>query len=783
MSVSENYLLLWSIGGIQELQTSARRTQDAWMRSYVVSWLVARAIVRLRREFGSTISIITPDTTDVPLLRMADGAGDFALEEVLIANVPNVVLLRYSSPKPNPRRVLDVLSAAATEEFQLISREVRCALNLAAPSEDSHLDETVWNRQVESFADRLGFHGCFVPILDGPADKRWDEYCAFSGGARTPYAVAVHSLGRLLAMDKQVRAFTGTGAGGDGLRCSCTLRASLPVDWARWIASGARHVEANDPANFDRAHWGANARSIRGSCKVKIAGRMKATERLCAVCVTLRFAWELYFLPRIRALEGICSSRQTESEWHLLFPSTASMAAAPFVHGILRALVTETADASTNAAQPLRTALRGFLKSLEDVATAMQLDWREAFWASALTAEDRRLLSHIERHHADLELAGFAKQFLWLDGDLLFDDTLQDAFFTADREVAGDRLDAVASALRRARTALTALHRTAAAHRVPALSPYLAVIVFDGDRMGEWLRLPGEWGRLNIDSRWTEDGEVTPEYQVALAKALREFSLDAVSTAVLGNSDTGAAREQPPLGHLIFSGGEDVLALAPASRALQILEHLHKGYELGVSHSVRGDYPNMTMTASAAVLIVKRGDNLGDALHEAYALLKRTAKEAIGRDAYAIAVRTGGGTTTTTGGKWAQLPSVRSVVEAFGDGVSSRLLLAVERAVRDSSLLLDDAVRGDDVVKLGYPRGAMVREDVKGVLRARAAHACATRDVDAANEKSLARASDALLGMIEECVSSNVPAHEMADRIQDALYIAEFVTRNELVTR
>jgi CRISPR-associated protein Cmr2 len=183
------------------------------------------------------------------------------------------------------------------------------------------------------------------------------------------------------------------------------------------------------------------------------------------------------------------------------------------------------------------------------------------------------------------------------EGDFYFAGRLKDAVADgAIDEAEATRLErAVARALR--------------AGGVPEAPGYFAILVADGDHMGK--RLSG----------------------ITTVEGHRRFSA----------SLAGFAKEAGPLvaqfnGHPVYCGGDDVLALLPAPRALGCAAALAQAFTAAVGG-----------TLSAGIAIVHHLTPLQDSVQRARDA-EKVAKES--RNAFALALHTRGGEPHTTVGPW-----------------------------------------------------------------------------------------------------------------------------------
>lgn len=144
------------------------------------------------------------------------------------------------------------------------------------------------------------------------------------------------------------------------------------------------------------------------------------------------------------------------------------------------------------------------------------------------------------------------------------------------------------------------------------LGDYIAVIALDGDHMGEML------SRFETQSDHRAFSE-------KLAEFARSVSID------------------PEDGRLVYAGGDDVLAVVKAPRAIPLARELARQFTEMVK--VEG------ISASAGVAIGSSKAPLQDLIHEAHAAEGR-AKHVYGRDALAVSVVKRSGEIIHWGCKW-----------------------------------------------------------------------------------------------------------------------------------
>jgi CRISPR-associated protein Cmr2 len=149
--------------------------------------------------------------------------------------------------------------------------------------------------------------------------------------------------------------------------------------------------------------------------------------------------------------------------------------------------------------------------------------------------------------------------------------------------------------------------------RITEPQPYFAILVADGDRMGELI------------SR-----QDNPEAHRALSKTLDDFAREARQIV------------RKYRGFMVYSGGDDVLAFLPVNQAVACAQDLSEGFR----HRVRG-------TLSAGVAVVHYREPLSQSLQRARDA-EKAAKDG-GRNALAVALHTRGGAPITVVRTWDKL--------------------------------------------------------------------------------------------------------------------------------
>lgn len=210
-----------------------------------------------------------------------------------------------------------------------------------------------------------------------------------------------------------------------------------------------------------------------------------------------------------------------------------------------------------------------------------------------------------------------------LDGSFLFESRLREA--PEEFNLSADRVDAAAKAVR---------HFIQQVGRGQQPSPYYALLVADGDRMGAAI-----------------DAQSTIETHQQISLCLSNFA--------------GGVRkivETEHQGALIYAGGDDVMAFLPLHTALACARKLSLVFAEVVC--AFPDRDGKTPTLSAGLALCHHLEPLSDALAAARNA-EKVAKRVNGKNALAITLAKRGGADRTIADQWEKLyPRLQSLIAA-----------------------------------------------------------------------------------------------------------------------
>jgi CRISPR-associated protein Cmr2 len=631
--------LVFSIGPVQEFIAAARRTQDLWMGSWILSYLSWKAMESLADEFGPDV-IVFPSLRGQPLcdhwLHKAYGLSCQPTPEDLgRPTFPNRFLALL--PAEEASQAVRKAEEAVREEWKRLAQEVYNALTSILPADGQ--TKGLWDNQIQGLleiywvvfpwpagdqspgtaqakAGKELYEQLCKPPEDEDEGEDWQFHRIYQtlqkSGQYDPNWGTVYSLfydlaDRAFNARKNLRNFGQAEETGD--KCTqCGQRAALRSN------------------NLDsRDFWTQVAEKLRNQKRYEI--KPEGKERLCAVCTVKRF------VQREFGLRGG-------------FPSTSEIAAAPFKKRVLEAL--------QKGSQAVRQALEDFLNIAHpQLATVAQgaMPYLEAQTQSLTGAE-----------------AELAKKLLKIDGEWLHVESwtkehLKEAGATSNP---GD--------IRKAIETLQALYQAVGARP----SKYYALLYMDGDQMGRWLSGTHEglatfgdtWHpevreKLGNNPDWQDIAQlqrvITPAVHAAISQALGRFALRLVPHIV--------ERRYP--GRLIYAGGDDVLALVPLEEALAVARELraafsgHVRFVNGELQVCLGDLVTgyveweedvfLTMgpkaTASIGLVFAHHLQPL-DLVLGAARRAEHAAKHQYGRNALAVEVLKRSGETVSVGAKW-----------------------------------------------------------------------------------------------------------------------------------
>jgi CRISPR-associated protein Cmr2 len=613
VGVEKPALLQFNLADVQPFVTRARRTQDLWAGSYLVSFFCWQVMKSLANKYGPDC-ILQPVLREQPLvdlwLQDEKGLSEFQVspgdKSLLIANIPNIftAILPYEEAE---EAICNGI-AAARGKWQEISTAVRDQVQAAANSKSTagwdSVCEDIWKRQEEDFLSSNIFWAALEIPNSPEALKQYEKYLPPSQSEdRTAYGICSQLCAILLSDRKRARDFQQVNEPG----VKCSLSGALQA-----LAPGNKQS-----LSHTRIWW--KALSEVRTAEYKMAGRIRLGDQLCATFLTKRLMMQAYFDKKT----GIKSRKAEPVFDRHQFPSTAGIANTPFL-----VQIAQWASSGENSVMPLNNYVAAVTELLGD----------DFFPASFLPAWERE----ISKLNSDSLMS-----FFRIDGDLLYDE-----FYDLQRFLREFGRDPDIEALKKTNDArknlIQAVQQAQGAKFMP-LSRYYAIIAMDGDNMGNWVsgKRPGTENSENPEE-W-EQGPLTPGMHQAFTSALSGFAL----------RDARRIVEEENSGKLVYAGGDDVLAILPVADLLPVMHQLYRAFRgsegdaSGFARNKEGVW-ELRMgdaTLSAGAVIVHESLPLSFAMEQARAAEKR-AKETLKRDAFAITLLKRSGAPIEAGMKW-----------------------------------------------------------------------------------------------------------------------------------
>lgn len=586
--MTEN-LILFTITPVQKFITTARKTEDLWLGSYILSHLNATAINQLYNKEG--VTIIYPSIGGVSPFESWKAA------DITLPSFPNLFLaMSEKLSLKELTQTMQYVEAAVQCEFEKMARQ-------AVETFAKAVDNKTWDH---TYADKL-FKKQIKHFLE--------LYWVISGGCCEAYKEWYADTGTRLASIKNCRAFDQIDESGR----KCSLCGDREIF----------HNGEDEPMKW----WGLFAQRRPKYCR--------QGEALCTVCLTKRLAGQ-YFGKKHSEIEN------------LSFPSTSEVS---------------TADLKLRIAQDGSTerVYKEFVESVQALENANGNRFE-------VTVNPVPKLTVFQKN--------------WnIDGDWLFEESFSahnlERYYGIDKNA---QLSAIEQCekLRRDLTKKVGFEP----------SRYFAVIVLDGDGMGQTILQAQDW-RTHTD----------------ISEKLNKYTTKVREIV-----------DKNHLGKLIYAGGDDVLALANLRDLLKILCELRRNFPNLNSGG------NSASTASAGVCIAHCHVPLGDVLERARTL-EQAAKSVDGKDALGIALLKHSGNISQTVFKWGSdlndpgnidvIQVIQNLVEIIQSGEVSKKFMYTFRDIfarltnRDGALELPGIIESELARLIQRATSDKVRSDAE----------------------------------------------------------------------
>jgi CRISPR-associated protein Cmr2 len=532
-----DHLLIWTLGPVQPFIKAARKSQDLWIGSFLLSSLMEAALG----------TVEPPAEVIYPFEKRIDPQNH-------IPDLPNTFVARCTRT-----------------DVPLIARRAHEAID----SRWNSIQQRVWRNLTTAVAE--------VQV----AQSQWDEHTNpanifevywVAAPIGTDYGATFQSLRAGLNDRKRLRAFRQLLQTGE--------KSTITGEYA------ALHQPAAPQREAVRDLWRRIASGLqRGHKYIRADG----TERLSAIDVVKRLA-------------ASGPNHPLPVDFNR-FPSTSTVAAAPFLAAVLNYW-------SSTTSTSMGKAIIDWLSTLQN-----------PFGLGVADEGAAAAMPYFERQAQQFASTDPRWRLLKQDGDALFPATYQLKRLTRDFGLPEDLAMARApeieeqcrSAVSMLRALVTMVCETPSTSIVPPI-PYFTVLLLDGDSMGDII------GDIN-------DIEAHRDISQALSVFARQHARHIVE-------HTAPAR-------LVYAGGDDVLALVPLEAALPLAEQLRVAFADALRSVVKNRQPH----ASVGICIAHHQDPLGRTLRTARAA-EEAAKERYGRNSIVVTLLRRSGEHTSVGAPW-----------------------------------------------------------------------------------------------------------------------------------
>ncbi|CUS98241.1 CRISPR-associated protein Cmr2, partial [Candidatus Kryptonium thompsonii] len=523
--MQNNSLFLFTIGPVQSFISQARKTQDFFMGSFILSYLTFIGMKEILNRYGPT-SIIYPDLFRQPLMdwflerEKKIDVQNSNLRFVDIPTIPNrFVALIPESDREKIKELAEGAKRNIFEELACIRDRILQKLDL----NEQRIKEAIEKQLIDfpqiywvAISWRKGEANIGVDDLKdyfyGDELAKWNNFWSFAKdkGEHPPnigllYQLLYTALEKSMGARKNLRGFRQFEE--TGRKCSVCGERNVLFFW-----------ETKNKKKFTRYNPEAIDLTDKVNHKYFSDG-----EGLCGLCFIKR-TFELY-------LEELYPEEKVGKRFKALtFPSTAEVAVADF---------------KERALKEAKEKFEEYEKLLRD-----------------LLGNECPIVSPVPKLKDSLQDT--------VEGELFFEENLDKGAIKEELDV--DLTDEQIRQIKECFKELT--------EKVGKPNPYYALIYLDGDNMGKWLS--GEllpeienaynsevWGALPEDFKEQLKGKssrklLTPAIHASISNALRNYSIEFVRKIV----------EEEHLGKLIYAGGDDVLAFVNLRDLLDVMEKL-----------------------------------------------------------------------------------------------------------------------------------------------------------------------------------------------------------------
>ena len=536
-------LLIFTFSPVQGFISASRRPRDLFTASFILSYLTEQVIRSLKSDLKE---LIYPQINE----SQSENLANYPNRIVAIVEDENIGSKAEKKFKEIWRNIYSSvlnelnLKNEVKEQFEKQAENYFNVFSVCIPFIDKNKWKEILSVEVEENlnADDYGYTYDLTERLLG-AKKSWRPYRAQIDN----YAYAIKKEGKVITLFP------------DGCTM-CGERLHLAIDWS--------------PENLKKVFKEGR----------KASRHIREGEKLCAVCLTKRFAVKYYF-----EAEKVFS----DDLWH--YPSTEEIAGIKFKKALAEKLSGEN---------DVHKYIESLVKELEDTPYKLK--------------------------KKPVDMNGYIE----LDAELFRKDGWEGLFKDMETILEKDKADKVK------RIIVNLVNELKEKYNLEHKNPYYALLLSDGDNIGEWLGLKTTTRKEPLDYRFHKKfSEKLSEY----AKEVSELWED----------------KYPRL--TVYAGGDDLMVLLHPFDAVEYANECAKKFNEKLGDLAVED---KKASVSTGILITHAKMSLQKALIEVRKLEKK-AKDVKGKGALCLGIMTRTGNLTCFVAKWDHLKLFRKLVWLF----------------------------------------------------------------------------------------------------------------------
>lgn len=671
--------LKFSIGPVQSFILSAKRIEDHWAGSYILSYLSAKAIEVIIDEIGPE-HIIFPYIKGQPLIDKflkekysIESVKYIPKDSIKISSLSNIIfaILPYEKSKEIANKMKDNVQ----NSFKRLAENVKSKFNEFFT--DDKITE-IWNAQINDFIET------YYTIYKWADDEKTlkEQYKQIFGEEPSiTEGKYKNNLGNFWQCMYKISDSSFNSR--KNLRNFSQLKSKDEL--AKCSLCGEREVI--HPQNVEitkklTEFWRKIGESEKGLYKIDPKGR----DKLCAICFTKKMAGEYYFKDRYFDNQAIN------------YPSTSTIAALPFKLNVVK---------NWKKTFPI---VKNYNELLKQIGIQKNFNWNLIRYIPV------KIMYGKDSFKPESDESREFGDFLSFDGQWIYEESFTKDFLSDY----GIDFNSKKDAINGIKTAISKLYEIVKDRP----SKYFAVLKMDGDKMGQWLSgTHPDWPLWKdvvhssvVDSLdenvKNKKRNLSPTLHSFISKSLNFFSLKLVRDIIEFNYP----------GKLIYSGGDDVLAFLPIDCVLESAEEIRftfsgnldkkrkikldqtNGYILIEDKEGKEIIPTLgnRATMSAGVVIAHKNHDLTDVLRNAR-IAEKEAKDEYGRDAFVIKILKHSGSILEYGSKW-RYNNVRII-----KNINSILAKVIKDEIKEGLSMSFFQSIFDDLEKLPHSRIGLVK--------------------------------------------------------------------------